>query len=102
MNEPYSFKSVVDEVSLQSGIIEIAKRKPLVAEMQAVSYVDALKQGRIVDEKRRSDEVMNIIKEPEAVFYGLRFPERDAKTDADYMRISFVEEDEKFIKDQAR
>ena len=32
-NEPYSFKSVIDEVSLQSGLVAIAKRKPIVAEM---------------------------------------------------------------------
>ena len=102
VNEPYSFKSVIDEVSLQSGLVEIAKRKPLVAEMQAVSYADALAQGRIVDEKRRPNEVMNIINEPEPILYGLRFPERDAKTDADYMRISFREEDEAFRKDQER
>ena len=101
-NEPYSFKSVIDEVSLQSGLVEIAKRKPIVAEMQSISYADALQQGRIVDEKRRKDEVMNVIKEPDAILYGLRFPEKDAKTDADFMRISFREEDEKFIEDQKR
>jgi hypothetical protein len=32
--------------------------------------------------------------------YGLRFPERDAQTDADYMRVSFKEEDEAFLKEQ--
>ena len=35
-------------------------------------------------------------------FMGLRFPERDAKTDADYMRMSFVEEDEAFLEEQKR
>ena len=45
---------------------------------------------------------MNIVKEPEAILYGLRFPERDAKTDADYMRISFREEDAEFLEDQKR
>ena len=29
---------------------------------------------------------------------GLRFPERDAGTDADYMRLSFIEEDEEWRK----
>ena len=50
VNEPYSFKSVIDEVTLQAGIVEIAKRKPLVAEMQAVSYAEALTKGLIVNE----------------------------------------------------
>ena len=38
---------------------------------------------------------------PDVKIYGLRFPERDAKTDADYMRISFQEEDEEFLKNEA-
>ena len=35
VNEPYTFKSVLDEVKLQSGLVEIAQRKPIVAEMQS-------------------------------------------------------------------
>ena len=34
------------------------------------------------------------------MLYGLRFPERDAKTERDYMRLSFKEEDAEFIKEQ--
>ena len=34
--------------------------------------------------------------------YGLRFPEKHAKTDADYMRLSYKEEDEAFMAEQAR
>ena len=33
---------------------------------------------------------------------GLRNPERDGKTDADYLRVSFTEEDEAWRKDQER
>ena len=33
--------------------------------------------------------------------YGLRFPDRDAKTDRDYMRLSFKEEDEQFLQEQS-
>ena len=32
--------------------------------------------------------------------YGLRFPERDSKTPADYVRLSYREEDEQFLKEQ--
>ena len=32
--------------------------------------------------------------------YGLRYPERDAKTKADYMRLSYKEEDEEFMREQ--
>ena len=34
--------------------------------------------------------------------YGLRFPDRDSKTDADYMRLSYVEEDADFMAEQER
>ena len=56
----------MDEVKLQANLVEIAKRKPLVVDMQAVSYADAISKGLIVYEKRRADEVMAIIKEPTA------------------------------------
>lgn len=35
--------------------------------------------------------------EPKLKLYGLRFPEKDAKTEADYMRISYQKEDEEFL-----
>ena len=66
VNEPFSFKSVMDEVKLQANLVEFAKRKPLIGEMQAVSYDNAISKGLIVFEKRRADEVMEIIKEPKA------------------------------------
>jgi len=34
--------------------------------------------------------------------FGLRFPERDAKTDADWLRWSFKEEDAEWGKEQER
>ena len=61
MTEPYSFKSVIDEVTLQAGMVEIAKRKPLVAEMQAVNYADALTKGLIVNEKRKARTLANLL-----------------------------------------
>ena len=51
-------------------------------------------------ENRRPDEVQQVIEEPRAIVYGLRFPERDAKTDADYMRVSFREEDDQWLEEQ--
>ena len=68
--------------------------------MQGVSYSEALERGLLKMEKRRPDEVQQIIDEPKAIIYGLRFPERDAKTDADYMRISFREDDKKWLEEQ--
>ena len=44
-------------------------------------------------------EMQKIYEEPKVQLYGLRNPERDANTEADYMRISFKEEDEAFMTD---
>ena len=41
------------------------------------------------------------LKEPGLVMAALRDP-ADAKTDKDYLRLSFKEEDEAFLKDQER
>ena len=101
LNEPYSFKSVVDEVRLQSSLSEHMVRKPVIQQMQGVSFQQALDRGLLKMEKRTADEVRQIVQEPKAVMYGLRFPDKDAKTDRDYMRISFVEEDAEFLKEQS-
>ena len=100
LNEPYSFKSVIDEVRLQSGLAEHMRRRPVVNQMTEISFDQALEKGYMKMEKRRPDEVREIMKEPKAVLYGLRFPEKDAKTERDYMRLSFTEEDAKFLKEQ--
>ena len=100
INEPYSFKSVLDEVKLQAGLSDHINRKPIVQQMTGVSFSEALEKGLMKMEKRRTDEVQQIIEEPKAVLYGLRFPEKDAKSKRDYMRISFKEEDEAFMQEQ--
>jgi hypothetical protein len=71
--------------------------------MQGISFPEAMKRGLIMDRKR-PDELAAIINEPEpkADLYGLRFPERDSKKPADYMRLSYREEDEEFLKEQER
>ena len=55
-----------------------------------MSFNEALQQGLLVHHKPPN------YKDPGEVplrFWGLRYPERDAKTERDYMRISFEEED---------
>ena len=37
---------------------------------------------------------------PKLDMFGLRFPDRDARTKADHMRLSYKEEDEQFMLDQ--
>ena len=102
VNEPYSFKCVIDEVRLQSSMMETLQRKPVIQQMTGVSFDKALEQGFLKMEKRRPDEIQHIIEAPKAQLYGLRFPDRDAKTERDYMRLSFKEEDELFLKEQSR
>ena len=99
-HEPYSFKCVIDEVRLQSGLAEHFRRRPVIQQMTEVSFDDALEKGYLKMEKRRPDEVQAVLAEPKATLYGLRFPERDAKTDADYMRLSFQKEDAEWLKEQ--
>lgn len=71
-----------------------------------MNYGEALAQGYIREgPKPTAEEAAAIEKaliEPKANIYGLRFPEKDAKTERDYMRLSFKEEDEAFLKDQER
>jgi large subunit ribosomal protein L20 len=103
VNEPYSFKSVLDEVKVQAGITELARRKPIVQEMQAVTFAQAMERGLITERKTKAElDAIVLPEEPQAAIYGLRFPEKHAKTDADYMRLSFREEDAEFLKEQER
>lgn len=100
VHEPYSFKAVFDEVRLQSGLPEVMTPKLVMQQMTAVSFPEAIQQGYLKFEKRNRDEIEHIKRAPTAQFYGLRNPERDAKTEADYLRISFKEEDEEYLKEQ--
>jgi hypothetical protein len=98
--EPYTFKAIVDEVKLKGKLDEFMKRKPVIDQMQAVSYTAALEKGLIKKQKDFNFEVDAVMKKEEPMrFFGLRFPERDAKTKEDYLRLSFVEEDAQFLED---
>ena len=83
-NEPYSFKAVMDEVVTQ---VDPAILKEEKAEM---TYQEAMDQGYIGWKVVPEDEMP---KRPVLKWWGLRYPERDAGTDADYLRFSFREED---------
>ncbi len=57
----------------------------------------------LITERKRPSEIQSIIQEePAADIYGLRFPERDAKKPADFMRVIFKKEDEQFLVEQKR
>merc|ERR1712060_587952 len=71
-------------------------------QMTSVSFHEAFDKGFLKMEKRRPDEVQQILEEPKAQLFGLRFPEKDGKTERDYMRLSFREEDEEFMTEQSR
>ena len=87
---------------MQANFKEIFDRKPMAQTATAISFPEALSKGLITPRKRLS-EIDQIIKEdPKPDIYGLRFPEKDGKTDKDYMRISFREEDEEWLEKQKR
>jgi len=71
-----------------------------------MNYGEALQKGFILEGPPPTPEEQAKIEESLKAkpfdLYGLRFPERDAKTDADYMRLSFQEEDEEWRKEQAK
>jgi hypothetical protein len=101
--EPYSFKAIVDEVKLQAKISDFIKRKPVIAEMQGVSYATALEKGFIKQQKDFDYERDAVMKKEENIrLFGLRNPEKDGKTDKDYLRLSYVKEDAEFFEEQKR
>lgn len=71
-----------------------------------MNYADAIAKGYIKEGPKPTPEEIAAIEasliEPKVKVYGLRFPEKDAKTERDYMRLSFKEEDEAFLADQQR
>ena len=71
----------------------------MVNQVTAVSLPEAFEKKLII-ERKRLPEIEHIIQEePKATILSLRYPEKDAKTERDFMRISFKEEDEQFIKE---
>ena len=84
---------------MQGGLTEVVRRKPMVNQVTAISLPEAFSRGLVIERKRpseieaimREDELKT--REPLANIYGLRFPEKDANTERDYMRLSFREED---------
>lgn len=100
--EPYSFKAVLDEVKVQAGMEEVARRKPMVSGMVSVSYPEAMRKGMMLPRSRPEEINVLVKEEPKADIYGLRFPEKHAKTDKDFMRLSFVEEDDQWRAEQDR
>ena len=93
VNEPYSFKATTDHIMLNNTI--------------AGAFIVNKAATKTFDEAMQQNFLSHTIpeKEPEAPplsIFGLRFPERDAGTDADYLRLSFREEDKKWLAEQQK
>eukprot|EP00343_Euplotes_focardii_P005126 CAMPEP_0205812276 /NCGR_PEP_ID=MMETSP0205-20121125/16689_1 /ASSEMBLY_ACC=CAM_ASM_000278 /TAXON_ID=36767 /ORGANISM="Euplotes focardii, Strain TN1" /LENGTH=139 /DNA_ID=CAMNT_0053092711 /DNA_START=220 /DNA_END=639 /DNA_ORIENTATION=- len=91
-NEPLSFKVTLDLVMKNSTIGGALVNNPLAK----ISYQEALQKNLLSFNIPEKEPEM-----PDLVTYSLTNPE-DAKTDKDYMRISFREEDEAWQKEQER
>jgi large subunit ribosomal protein L20 len=105
VSEPFSFKSVVQEVNKQSDLQAMMKTSPRYMRISGMSYQQALEKGFLREKAPTPQELAEIEKqliEPKVNLYGLRYPEKDAKTPKDYMRLSYKEEDEAYILDQSR
>ena len=104
VNEPYSFKSVIDEVKKQASFVELEAQKPKLTKQRGMLFAEALDNGRLRAGGPPSEEELREIQAsllpPKLDMFGLRYPERDAKTKADHMRLSYKEEDEQFMADQ--
>ena len=90
-NEPLAFKSVLDEIVTQADP-EMMKVK-----QRQLAFDEAINQGYIGYGHKGQTDFEE--KTPKLRMFGLRFPEKDAKTDKDYLRTTFKEEDQQAIKD---
>ena len=93
VNEPLSFKATLDHVMLNSTIAGAFIQNP----QANISYEEALKKNLLSTKIPEKEPEM-----PELKLYGLRNPERDSGTDADYLRLSFRDEDEKWLEEKKR
>lgn len=104
INEPFSFKSVVEEVNKQTDLVAMMKAAPKYLKASGMSYASAMQAGLIKDgliSREEAAEIERKLIEPDLRIYGLR-NEKDAKTPKDYMRISYTEEDTEFLQEQER
>ena len=105
VNEPYSFKSVVDEVVRQNDYKEHDVLNPILRQQRGTLFAEAIQEGKLrVGGPPTPEELAEIEASllPEPVhLYGLNNP-ADAKTKNDYMRISFEDEDKEWLEDQKR
>ena len=66
-----------------------------------MSYAKAMEKGFIRDgpppTKEELKEIEKSLIEPQMKLYELRSPEKYAKTEHDYMRLSYKEEDEAYL-----
>jgi hypothetical protein len=77
---------------------------PKYVKAQGMNYAQAMQAGYIKDgliSKEEAEAIEKNLIETNVKIYGLR-NEKDAKTPKDYMRISYIEEDEAFLEEQQR
>ena len=74
--------------------------EPKYSKIKSYSYAEALEKGLLKEgpppTKEEALKIEQSLIEPKLNVYGLRFPKKHGKTEADYMRLSYKEEDEAF------
>lgn len=104
VNEPFSFKAVIEEVNKQTDLVSMMKAAPKYLKAAGMSYQLALEKGFLKEGTISAEEAEALEKrliEPQVKIMGLR-NEKDAKTPKDYMRLTYKEEDEAFLKEEER
>ena len=105
VTEPFSFKAVVEEVNKQADLKAMMKCGPKYLKIGGVSFNQALEKGFLrttAPTPKELEEIEKSLIEPQNTMFGLRFPQKDAKTPKDYMRLSYKEEDLAWLEDQKR
>jgi hypothetical protein len=95
INEPFSFKAVVDEVDKQADLVAMMKSAPKYVKAHGMNYAQAMQAGYIKDgviSKGEAAEIERKMIETPIKIYGLR-NEKDARTSKDYMRLGYIKED---------
>ena len=87
VNEPYSFKATLDQVMLNNSVAGAF----VDTNKDAVTFKQAMKQNLLSFKIPEKEPEI-----PEISIIGFLNPE-DAKTDKDFYRISFKEEDKKWL-----
>ena len=93
INEPFSFKAIVNEVADQTGIHPMTRNVLQAIPLEEAIQREYLKYGQVDEE---------IKKAPKLQVLGLRHPEREFDEEEDYLRVGKIEEDAEWAREREK